>query len=105
MPVAATQYQHIVLDPKGAPVIQGANTKVIEVVLHMQGSRLSAEQLADELPHLTPGQIYSALAYYWDHKAELDADIERRRDYAKQMRREMGQPPVAERLLRQRGTA
>ena len=35
----------------------------------------------------------------------IDADIERRRDYAEQMRREMGQPPVAERLLRQRGTA
>ena len=24
------------------------------------------------MPHLTLGQIYSALAYYWDHKEELD---------------------------------
>ena len=31
-------------------------------------------------------QIYSALAYYWDHKAELDTDIERRLEQVKQLK-------------------
>jgi hypothetical protein len=49
------------------------------------------------LPHLGLGQIYSALAYYWDHKDELDADLRRRREYGERMREELGQPPVVKR--------
>ena len=30
-----------------------------------------------QYPHLTMSQIHSALAYYWDFKAEMDADIQR----------------------------
>ena len=51
-----------------------------------------------ELLRLGLGQIYSGLAYYWDHKDELDADIRRRQEYAERMREELGQPPVVERL-------
>ena len=51
-----------------------------------------------ELPQLGLGQIYSALAYYWDHKDEVDADLRRRREYGERMREELGQPPVVERL-------
>lgn len=103
MAFAATAYQHLVLDAQGVPVVQGANTKVVEVVLHARSSGLTPEQLAEELPHLSPAQIHSALAYYWDHKEALDADIEARREFAERMRREMGQPAFAERLARERG--
>jgi len=47
-------------------------------------------------------QIHSALAYYWEHKDVLDADIERRRLYAEQMRQTNGPSPLAHRL-RQKG--
>jgi hypothetical protein len=33
-------------------------------------------------------KIYSALAYYWDNKEEIDADIERREQYAEQLEQE-----------------
>jgi uncharacterized protein (DUF433 family) len=98
-----TTYEHIVLDDGGTPVIEGANTKVVEVVLAVRASGISPEQLHLELPHLGLGQIYSALAYYWDHKDELDADIRRRREYGERMREELGQPPVVERLRALRG--
>jgi uncharacterized protein (DUF433 family) len=98
-----TTYEHIVLDDTGTPVIEGANTKVIEVVLPVRTSGITPEQLHLDLPHLSLGQIHSALAYYWDHQDELDADIRRRRDYADRMRKEHGQPPVAERLRALRG--
>ncbi|RMH20564.1 MAG: DUF433 domain-containing protein [Acidobacteria bacterium] len=101
MAVAATSYEHIAIDENGVPQIVGANTKVVEVVVHMRASGISAEQLAVELPHLTPAQIHSAMAYYWDHKDELDADVARRREYAERMRREMGQPPIVGKLRQQ----
>lgn len=103
MAFGATAYQHIiVLDPKGVPVVEGANTKVVEVVLHARNSGLAPEQLAEDLPHLSPAQIHFAMAYYWDHKDALDADIEERRGFAERMRRETGQPAFADRLARER---
>jgi hypothetical protein len=33
-------------------------------------------------------QIHSALAYYWDYKKEIDANMERRFQYAEKLRQE-----------------
>ena len=43
------------------------------VVLYKQG--LSAEDIADQYPHLTLAQVYSALAYYHAHQATVEADL------------------------------
>jgi uncharacterized protein (DUF433 family) len=101
MTVAATTYEHVALDDQGVPVIAGANTKVVEVVTLVQAHGLSAEEICYQLPHLTMGQVHSALAYYWDHQKEIDRDIRRREEYAERMRREMGQPPIVDKLKRQ----
>ena len=42
-------------------------------------------------------QIHSALAYYWNCKQELDADIERRQ-YAQRLQQQAGESPLAKRL-------
>jgi len=44
------------------------------------------------------GQIYSALAYYWDHQEELDQDIERRLEFVDRVQRAMGPSPLVARL-------
>jgi hypothetical protein len=46
-------------------------------------------------------QIHAALAYYWDHKDELDADMECRFEYAEEMRRQADPSPLVERLRAQ----
>ena len=46
-------------------------------------------------------QIHSALAYYWDNKPELDADIKCREDYAAQSRQEAEESPFVARLRSQ----
>jgi len=73
-----TQYGHVVLDEAQVPVIAGTNMKVVELVLEKTAYGWSPEELHFQHPYLTLGQIHSALAYYWDHKQELDRDIERR---------------------------
>ncbi len=72
-----TNYEHIMLD-KNIPFIAGTNTKVIELILNSKAYGWSPEELHFQHPHLTLGQIYSALAYYWDHQDEIEDDIERR---------------------------
>jgi uncharacterized protein (DUF433 family) len=79
-------------------MIAGANTKVVELVAEMQAHGLSPEELCYQLPHLSLGQIHSALAYYWDHREEVDRDLEQRCELGERLRRELGQPPLVERL-------
>jgi uncharacterized protein (DUF433 family) len=96
-----TTYEHIILDESAAPQIAGANTKVVELVLDHIAYGWSPEELRLQHPHLTLGQIYSALAYYWDHQTELDQDIERRLHDVTVMRRAAGETRLEKRLRAQ----
>ena len=55
-------------------------------------------ELQFQHPHFTMGQIHSALAYYWDHQDELDADIERRWQEVKQLQQSRELSPLEKRL-------
>jgi uncharacterized protein (DUF433 family) len=98
MATMETRYEHIVLDDGGVPHIAGTTTKVVEVVTDHRAYGWSPEEIVDQLPYLTMGQVYSALACYWDHKAELDEDMARRLAYADEMRRNAPPHPLVERL-------
>ena len=76
--LSETRYEHIILNEAHVPMITGTTMKVVELVLDHLAYGWSSEELHFQHPHLTMGQIHSALAYYWDHKADLDQDIERR---------------------------
>jgi hypothetical protein len=72
--------------------------KVVELVVEQAEYGWSPEELHFQHPYLSLGQIYSALAYYWDHKDELDQDIERRYQYVKQARSDAELSPLIKRL-------
>lgn len=104
MAEAATQYAHIAIDEDGIPWIEGANTKVVELVAEVAAHGWSPEELAYQHPHLTLAQVHSALAYYWDHRDEVEKDLRRRRQRADRIEKEIGEHPLA-RKLRARGQA
>jgi uncharacterized protein (DUF433 family) len=93
-----TRYEHIMLTETREPMIAGTTMKVIELVLDHLAYGWSPEELHFQHPDLTLGQIHSALAYYWDHKAELDGDIERRLQVVDQLQRTIPSTSLAERL-------
>jgi uncharacterized protein (DUF433 family) len=58
----------------GRPVIKGSRFPISSIVQnHHRG--LSVEDILHEFPHLTPAQVHDALSYYYDHRAEIDAEI------------------------------
>lgn len=67
---------HIWLDEQGRAWIDDTNTKVIEVVCDHTGWGMSAAEIHREYPDLSLAQVHAALAYYYDHKLEFDAEIE-----------------------------
>jgi len=93
-----TQYKHILLDQAHIPIIAGTTMKVVELVLDHLAYGWSPEELHFQHPYLTLGQIHSALAYYWDHQAEFDADIVRRLEAIDQMRQTTTPTPLEARL-------
>jgi uncharacterized protein (DUF433 family) len=101
MPDTITTYEHVRLNSQGVPIIAGTTMKVVELVMAQMAHGWSPEELHFQHPYLTLGQIHSALAYYWDHKEELDADIESRRLYAEEERRKAGPSTLAAKLQAQ----
>lgn len=101
MTPSTTTYEHVELDENNVPFIGGTTMKVVELVMAQSAYGWSAEELHFQHPYLSLGQIYAALSYYWDHKAELDADIERRWQFAEQARRDAGLSALAAKLCAQ----
>ena len=96
--MATTVAAPIVLDERGIAFVEGTATKVTEVVLVQQTSHLTADELQRELPHLTLAQVHGALSYYYGHKQELDAQIQREFEFAERLRQEAGESAFARRM-------
>ena len=97
-----TRYEHISLNEDRVPGIAGTTMKVVELVVEQRAYGWSPEELHFQHPDLTLGQIHSALAYYWNHREELDRDIQRRLERVEELRNDVGPFSLAERLKGQR---
>jgi uncharacterized protein (DUF433 family) len=60
----------------GAPVIRGTRFPVRSVAVYVLRQGMTAEEMVREWDTLTLAQIHGALAFYYDHKDEVDRDIE-----------------------------
>ena len=83
--VSDTPYKHIFIMDDGRAMIGGTRIKV-EYIAVYDRSGMNAEEIRKSYPSLTMGQIYSALAYYWDNKALVEALIEEGDRFVKKMR-------------------
>lgn len=54
------------------PCIVGTRIRVVDVLGWHEDLGWSADKIVEEFPQLTQADVYAALAYYWDHKEELD---------------------------------
>ena len=68
---------YIQRDERGAAWIADTNTKVIEVAMDQRAYGWDAEEIHAVHPHLSLAQIHAALAYYYGHQGEMDAQMER----------------------------
>lgn len=98
MSLTQTPYEHVLLNEQGTPLLAGTNMKVVELVLEHLAHGWSPEALHFQHPYLSLGQIYSALAYYWDHREALDADMERRLCEVDRIEQRAGQSSLRTRL-------
>ncbi len=71
--------QHIVMTPGvcgGKPRIDGTRIRVMDVVAWHVHRGDSIDRILDNFPQLSPGEVYAALAFYYDNVPLIDAAFE-----------------------------
>jgi uncharacterized protein (DUF433 family) len=59
----------------GKPHILGHRIKVKHVAVWHERQGLSPAEIVAQHPTITLAQVHAALAYYYDHRAEIEAEI------------------------------
>src|SRR5579863_7257724 len=80
---------HIVVDPDvlgGKPHIAGHRIAVSHVAVWTNYHHMSPAEIAEQF-HLTLGEVHAALAYYYDHRDEMDRQIGEAAQRAEEMAR------------------
>jgi uncharacterized protein (DUF433 family) len=69
--------QHIVATPDtcgGKPRVAETRIRVQDIVVWTEQGQ-SPDEIVTDYPHLTLADIHAALAYYFDHREEIERDI------------------------------
>ena len=96
--MASVSNEHIELDERGRARIAGKRSKVTQIVLDKRVHGWSPEEICAQYPHLTLAEVHAAFAYYYDHQAELDTQIEADYRFIEEQRTAAGESPVARKL-------
>ncbi|EAZ92817.1 DUF433 domain-containing protein [Crocosphaera chwakensis] len=94
----STDYKYINLNEQGTAIITGSTLKVIDLVMAKMAYGWTPEEIQINHRHLTMSQIHSAFAYYWEHKEQLDQEIQQEVEYVKKLRSQAGDSPFVTRL-------
>jgi uncharacterized protein (DUF433 family) len=93
---------HIYLDDRGRGWIDDTRVRVDQIVADVIGVRgMTPQELVDAYPHarLTLAQVHAAMAWYYDHKAEIDAEFERVDQMVEEGRARQRNSPLTQRAL------
>src|SRR2546430_17441983 len=70
----------------GRPCIAGTRIRVQDIYVWHELQGLSADEIVSRFPHLSMGDVYSALAHYWDHRDEIGKQMQEETDFVEQMK-------------------
>jgi uncharacterized protein (DUF433 family) len=83
--------QHIEVAPGvrgGKPRIAGRRITVADIVIWHEWLGQSADAIATEYD-VTLADVYAALAYYYDHRAEIDESIRESQAFVEQIKQQI----------------
>jgi uncharacterized protein (DUF433 family) len=96
-------YPHIA-KPEGEParLARVPRVRVAQIVLDYLAYGWSAEEMCRQHPYLTPAEAHMAMAYYYDHRDEIDGEIAEEVAQVQQDRARTPLSPFRARWLAQR---
>ncbi len=96
-------YPHIV-KTEGSPARLGRlpRIRVAQIVIDYLNHGWSADEICIHYPHLRRAEVHSAMAYYFDHQAEIEGEIAEEQKLSEQSRG-AAEPTAVELRLRAKG--
>src|SRR5258706_5201426 len=95
-------YPHIEkIEGEPARLTRMPRIRVAQIVVDYLNHGWSADEICIHYPHLKRAEVHSALAYYFDHQSEIDAEIEAEQILIEESRISAKPTPVETRLRSQ----
>ena len=74
---AILNFPHIVkADSEPARLESHPRHRVAQIVMDYLAYGWSPDEICRHHPHLSPGEVHAAMAYYYDHQVEIDLEIQ-----------------------------
>jgi uncharacterized protein (DUF433 family) len=92
IPSRVISIEHIVATPGtcgGKPRVAGHRIRVQDVAIWHERLGYSIEEIIAHYPQLTLAEVHAALAYYYDHRDEIQHDIAEAEALVERMKREI----------------
>lgn len=70
------------------PRIAGTRIRVQDIVIWHERMSLSADEIASQHPQVTLADIYAALAYYHDHREQIDQQMAQGQTLVEELKRQ-----------------
>jgi uncharacterized protein (DUF433 family) len=83
----------------GRACIAGHRVRVLDIVAWHEHQGMTPDDVVSHVPSLTLADVHAALAYYFDHMAEIQEEMGTERELVEEFRG--NHPSVAEAKLRQ----
>jgi uncharacterized protein (DUF433 family) len=83
----------------GKACIAGHRVRVLDIVVWHEHQGMTPDEIVSHVPTITLADVHAALAYYFDHIAEIRQEMREEREYADEFRRKT--PSLLEERLRQ----
>lgn len=96
--------EHIEIVPGAGgpkPRIAGHRIRVQDIVIWYEKLGMSPDEIVHQHPTITLADVYAALAYYWDHRDEIETDIAAEDAFVREFQ-EHHISPLEEKLKRRR---
>ncbi len=71
----------------GLACIAGHRVRVLDIVIWHEQQGLTPDEIVSQIPSLTLAEVHVALAYYYDHRREIQEEIQAEREQADEFRR------------------
>ncbi len=82
------EHIEIVDGPSGPkPRIAGHRIRVQDVVIWHEKLGMAPDEIVLHYPTITLADVHAALAYYWDHREDIERAIREERAFAEELRR------------------
>jgi uncharacterized protein (DUF433 family) len=84
------------------PRIKGSRIRVQDVAIWHEKLGMSPDEIVQDYPQLTLADVHAALAYYWDHRDEIERRLAEEDAFVEQMQ-QLYPSPLKQKLERLHG--